>query len=93
MPYCTVGMILPDVITPRLREVSYLHAYERVGLFGESTDARTYTQTYAMSLAQGLCVLIHTYVPGVGSQPRAHTVKVITVHCCSVGRLQPTLNH
>jgi len=24
---------------------------------------------------------------------RAHTVKVITVHCCSVGRLQPTLNH
>ena len=28
-----------------------------------------------------------------GSSPRAHTVKVITVHCCSVGRLQPTLNH
>ena len=36
-------------------EVSYLHAYERVGLFGESTDARTYAQTYAMSLAQGFC--------------------------------------
>ena len=33
--------------------------------------------------------------PGRGSppRPRAHTVKVITVHCCSVGRLQPTLNH
>ena len=30
---------------------------------------------------------------GRASTPRAHTVKVITVHCCSVGRLQPTLNH